>query len=154
MHLALKHNKCQITFPDSSWSLHRFAILSLLHTHFFCQVPRPGGEPCLTLGVSGWILTLRYLLHPPHHHCRRRHCSFLQLAWLSCAANNSLFCGVPCERRHSLSQGRGARGDCWPRASRDTRSILVWEHQSHTDGREKLSIFYLFIFLVLFFSSV
>lgn len=39
------------------------------------------------------------------------------LSSLSCAINNSLFCAVPCEWRHTQSQGHGARGDCWVGAS-------------------------------------
>lgn len=38
---------------------------------------------------------------------------------LSCAINNSLFCAVPCNWRHTQSQGHGARGACWPVASRE-----------------------------------
>ena len=37
---------------------------------------------------------------------------------LSCVINNSLFCAVPCEWRHTQSQGHGARGDCWAGAKR------------------------------------
>lgn len=101
-----------------------FTVLPLLHTRPFLSGPRAGGEPCLTL----WCLrldpdppSLSPVLRPPHHHHHRR--SFLQLAGCLDAANNSLFCGVPCERRHSLSQGRGARGDCWPRASRAGHTV-------------------------------
>ncbi|CAB1430550.1 unnamed protein product [Pleuronectes platessa] len=38
---------------------------------------------------------------------------------LSCVINNSLFCAVPCEWRHTQSQGHGARGDCWVVANRE-----------------------------------
>lgn len=37
---------------------------------------------------------------------------------LSWAINNRLFCGVPCERRHTQSQGHGARGERWAAAKR------------------------------------
>lgn len=67
--------------------------------------------PCFFVPCAfHWLVKSKFLPPPspvPHHHP-----SFLP--WLlSCAINNSLFCALPCERRHTQSQGHGARGDCW-----------------------------------------
>lgn len=94
-----------------------FGVFSLIHSGIRISA-RARGEPCLNCPCSRLISAPTISCAPPPALTTTTTSSPPpSTGSLSCATNNSLFCAVPCERRHSLSQGHGARGDCWAWAS-------------------------------------